>query len=330
MKCLCCGKEILEKASLQEQETQWHSSCVRKFFGTASLPELDISEDTLTRIATESTNKGFTVPGVQKKMSLHLTADGGKPRLTLVNYPTGYILKPQTEQFVALPEAEYLVMQMAQKTGIATVPFALIRTAGANATMAYITKRIDRVLPTKKDPALKLLAMEDFCQLEQRLTENKYKGSYERCAKVVSRFSVQAGLDLSELFLRVVFSFVVGNSDMHLKNFSLIETFAGSQRYVLSDAYDLLPVNVILPEDVEQLALTVNGKKQNIRRNDFLKFAEVSEISRDAAGKMIQKIISMKETYLRMCEGSYLPGHLKDRLCLLIEDRTKALERGQQ
>ncbi len=151
MKCLCCGKEILEKASLQEQETQWHSSCVRKFFGTASLPELDISEDTLTRIATESTNKGFTVPGVQKKMSLHLTADGGKPRLTLVNYPTGYILKPQTEQFVALPEAEYLVMQMAQKTGIATVPFALIRTAGANATMAYITKRIDRFLECVPD-----------------------------------------------------------------------------------------------------------------------------------------------------------------------------------
>lgn len=330
MKCLCCGKEILEKASLQEQETQWHSSCVRKFFGTASLPELDISEDTLTRIATESTNKGFTVPGVQKKMSLHLTAGGGRPRLTLVDYPTGYILKPQTEKFEALPEAEYLVMQMAQKTGIATVPFALIRTAGANATMAYITKRIDRVLPTKKDPALKLLAMEDFCQLEQRLTENKYKGSYERCAKVVSRYSVQPGLDLSELFLRVVFSFVIGNSDMHLKNFSMIETLAGSQRYVLSDAYDLLPVNVILPEDVEQLALTVNGKKQNIRRKDFLKFAEVSEISRDAAAKMIQKIISMKETYLRMCEGSYLPGHLKDRLCLLIEDRTKALERGNE
>lgn len=328
MKCLCCGKEILEKASAEEKKTQWHASCVRRFFGTSTLPELDISEDTLTRIAVESTNKGFTVPGVQKKMSLHLTAEGGKPRLTLVNYPTGFILKPQTEQYEALPEAEYLVMQMAQKTGIATVPCALIRMSGSEAACAYITKRIDRVLPTKKEPILKLLAMEDFCQLEHRLTENKYKGSYERCAKIVSRYSVQPGLDLSELFLRVVFSFAVGNSDMHLKNFSLIETAAGSQSYVLSKAYDMLPVNVILPEDDEQLALTVNGKKHNIRRNDFLKFAEVSGISRDAAVKMIHKIFTMKDQYQQMCADSYLPEYLKERFCVLLEERINALKPG--
>lgn len=329
MKCLCCGREISAKAALQERETQWHFSCVRKFFGTNSLPELDISESALTRIAAESTNRGFTVPGVQKKMSLHLTTDGDKPRLTLVNYPTGYILKPQTEQYEALPEAEYLVMQLAEKTGIATVPHALIRTTGTNAATAYITKRVDRVLPTKKDPTLKLLAMEDFCQLEQRLTENKYQGSYERCAKVVTRYSVQPGLDLSELFLRVVFSFVVGNSDMHLKNFSLIETASGSQNYILSGAYDMLPVNAILPNDDEQLALTVNGKKHNIRRNDFLKFAEVSGISRGAATKMIRKILSMKDSYLCMCEGSCLPDHLKERIRLLIEERINVLLPGE-
>ena len=325
MKCLCCGREITEKASAQEQEVQWHSSCVRKFFGTDTLPELDLSEDTLTRIAAESTNKGFTVPGVQKKMSLHLTTGSGKPRLTLVDYPTGYILKPQTELYNALPEAEHLVMQMARDTGIATVPFALIRMTGDSAPYAYITKRIDRVLPTKKDPSLKLLAMEDFCQLEQRLTENKYQGSYERCAKVVSRYSLRPGLDLSELFLRVAFSFVVGNSDMHLKNFSLIETAAGSQTYVLSEAYDMLPVNVIIPEDDEQLALTVNGKKHNIRRNDFLKFAETAGLPRDAAMKMIRKIISMQSKYLRACEASYLPDDLKERFRSLIEARTDML-----
>lgn len=330
MKCLCCGKDISGNASPQEEEAQWHSACVRKFFGTAALPELDISEETLTRIATESTNKGYTVPGVQKKLSLHLTADGGKPRLTLVNYPTGFFLKPQTEQYEALPEAEYLVMQMAEKTGIATVPYALIRTSGSSAATAYITRRIDRVLPTKKDPTLKLLAMEDFCQLEQRLTENKYQGSYERCAKVITRYSQRPGLDLSELFLRVIFSFAVGNSDMHLKNFSLIETTAGSQRYVLSDAYDMLPVNVILPEDDEQLALTVNGKKHNIRRNDFLKFAETSGIPRDAGMKMIRKILSMKAQYLHMCEESYLPDLLKERFCVLIEERMNALKPGNE
>lgn len=324
MKCLCCGKEISENAAVRERETRWHVRCVRKFFGTGTLPELDISEETLTRIAAESTNRGFTVPGVQKKMSLHLTSDGGKPRLTLVNYPTGYILKPQTEEYAALPEAEYLVMQMAQETGIEAVPHALIRMAGENGA-AYITKRIDRILPTRKAPALQILAMEDFCQLEQRLTEDKYQGSYERCAKVVQRYSVRPGLDLSELFLRVVFSFAVGNSDMHLKNFSLIETSPGSQSYVLSEAYDMLPVNVILPEDDEQMALTVNGKRRSLRRGDFLKFAESSGISRDAAAKMIQKIVSMKDTYVSMCEDSDLPEDMKERFRTLIFERIEAL-----
>ena len=225
MNCLCCGKPIIASASASEMETQWHRTCVRKFFGTRVLPEMDITEKTLELIAAESTNKGFTVPGVQKKMSLHLTTDGVRPRLTLVNYPMGYILKPQTDQYQALPEAEFLVMQMAGLTGIPTVPYALLRTADG---FAYITKRIDRCLPEQKNGTLQMLAMEDFCQLDLRLTEDKYRGSYERCAKIIAKYSQSMGLDLSELFLRVVFSFVVGNSDMHLKNFSLIETAAGN------------------------------------------------------------------------------------------------------
>lgn len=78
------------------------------------------------------------------------------------------------------------------------------------------------------------------------------KGSYERCAKIIERYSSRKGLDITELYLRLVFSFLVGNSDMHLKNFSLIETEEGSGKYVLSPAYDLLPVNVVMPEDKEQ------------------------------------------------------------------------------
>ena len=325
-RCLCCGKPLTEAASEQERRTQWHNRCVRKFFGTRVLPELDISDATLIRIATESTTKGFTVPGVQKKMSLHLASDGNQPRLTLVNYPTGYILKPQTEAYAALPEAEYLVMQMAEATGIATVPYALIRQADSDQPLAYITKRIDRVLPSRKAPQLRRLAMEDFCQLDHRLTENKYLGSYERCAKIVSQYSVQPGLDRSELFLRVVFSFAVGNSDMHLKNFSLVETAECSGSYVLSRAYDLLPVNVIVPEDPDQMALTVNGKKRNLHRNDFLAFAQTSGISLEAARKMIQQVISLKSVYLRLCEESYLPVKMRDALISLIEERIAALE----
>ena len=303
-------------------ETQWHRTCVMKFFGTRVLPEMDITEKTLELIAAESTNKGFTVPGVQKKMSLHLTTDGVRPRLTLVNYPMGYILKPQTDQYQALPEAEFLVMQMAGLTGIPTVPYALLHAADG---FAYITKRIDRCLPEQKNGTLQMLAMEDFCQLDLRLTEDKYRGSYERCAKIIAKYSQSVGLDLSELFLRVVFSFVVGNSDMHLKNFSLIETAAGNGVYRLSAAYDMLPVNIIVPEDPEQLALTVNGKKRNLHRNDFLKFAESIALPRPAAERMLNMVISMLPHYQMMCENSYLPNEMKERFATLLNERSDSL-----
>lgn len=328
MKCLCCGKEFTEKATAAEREQGWHRACVRRFFGVDTLPELSVSEELLERLAKESTGRGYTVPGVQKKMSLHLAAGGKEPpRLTLVNYPTGYILKPQTGEYPCLPEAEYMVMQMAQATGIRTVPFALLRTGSGGA--AYITRRIDRILPHGRTKQTERLAMEDFCQLDGRLTEDKYRGSYERCARIAARYSCRKGLDLSELFLRLVFCFAVGNSDMHLKNFSLIETAPESGEYTLSAAYDLLPVNVVNPADTEQMALTLNGKKQNLHRRDFLKLADAMELPRDAALKLIAKVVSMEEKYLTLCGESYLPPELRERFAALLRERMAAL-RGEE
>ena len=321
MTCLCCGKKFTPKALPEELESGWHKECVKIFFGSQKLPVLDVSEETLKRLAEESTNKGFTVPGVQKKLSLHLTEENS-PRLTLVNYPTGYILKPQTEEYETLPETEYLVMQMAKQVGIKTVPFALIKMNGQG-DLAYITKRIDRITVEGKK---QMLAMEDFCQLEERLTEDKYKGSYERCAKVIQKYSSMAKFDLTELYLRLIFSFVVGNSDMHLKNFSLIERSEGSSEYVLSAAYDLLSVNAIMPEDEEEFALTMFKKKRKIRRKDFLVFAEEIGIKQKSAEKMIAKVIKAKDNFIAMCEESYVSAAVKERLIELIEKRVEALK----
>lgn len=315
MNCFCCGKPLKT-----ENDSGWHKACIKRFFGTADIPEIEIDEKTLESLAAQSTIKGLTVPGVQKKLSLHLSSDNNNPRLTLVNYPTGYILKPQVKEFECLPEAEQLVMTMADATSISTVPHALIK-SGDN--LAYITKRIDRVFEKAE---IKMLAMEDFCQLDLRVTADKYKGSYERCAKVIDRYSSQIGLDMAELFMRLVFSFVVGNSDMHLKNFSLIETNEASNTYILSPAYDLLPVNVIMPEDTEEFALAMNGKKTHIRKKDFFVFAEKCGISKASAEKMIAKIVSMKPKYIDMCNGSLLPDHLKERFAQLIEQRSGVLE----
>ena len=146
--------------------------CDARFFGLRELPELALDQDALTELAVRSTSMGLTVPGVQKKLSLHLS-DENSARLTLVGYPAGYILKPQTEEFEQLPEAEDLVMDIAEMMGVRTVPHGLIDMHGE---LAYITKRIDRA-------GGEIYAMEDFCQLSGRMTQDKYRGSYERCAE---------------------------------------------------------------------------------------------------------------------------------------------------
>lgn len=315
MNCLCCGKPLRTPDS-----SGWHKACIKRFFGTTKLPEIEIDDKTLILLATETTNKGFTVPGVQKKLSLHLVSDCAKPRLTLVNYPTGYILKPQVTEFEALPESEQLIMSMADIAGISTVPHALIK---GNTELAYITKRVDRKV--NKD-SMEMLAMEDFCQLDLRLTEDKYRGSYERCAKIIKMHSSRIGIDMAEFFIRLVFSFIVGNSDMHLKNFSLIETAENSGEYVLSPAYDLLPVNANMPSDKEQFALPMNGKKTNIRKKDFLVFADECGIGRETAEKIIENLVKLTPKWLSMCDDSLLPTDLKERLVKIISERSEILK----
>ena len=322
MNCLCCGKPILEPMSSSERDSHWHKSCTKKFFGVENVNEIELSNDSLESLVQKTIEKGFTIAGVQKKLSLHLSKERKDSRLTLVGYPSGYILKPQTHQYPYLPEAEYLVMQMAKQTGIQTVPFALIRIKGKD-EFAYITKRIDRTNDGQK------LAMEDFCQLDQRLTVDKYKGSYERVGKIVREYSSQPQIDLAELYFRILFSFATGNSDMHLKNFSLIETKPNSGIYRLSEAYDLLPTNLIIQSDKDQMALTLNGKNRNLRKKDFLRLAQNYGLQPNAAEKMISFIIHKKDQYLSMCNDSYLPKEWKEQFCDLITERCSILE-GQK
>ncbi len=317
MNCLCCGKPIESNT-----EHGWHDRCIKKFFETTKLPLIELDEKSLSVLVEKSTDKGFTVPGVQKKISLHLhSGRGQQPRLTLVDYPTGYILKPQVEAFRALPESEHLIMHMAAHAGIKTVPHALIK---AESGYAFITRRVDRI--TDKN-GTKKLAMEDFCQLDERLTQDKYKGSYERCAKLIQKYSSMPVFDLAEFFLRLVFSFAVGNSDMHLKNFSLIETAPESGIYILSPAYDLLPVNLVMPEDKEQFALPMNGKKSNLHRKDFLIFAQTAGIPEKPANDMIDSIIDSLPRFIADVEDSLLPDDMKADLIMLMEDRCSSMSK---
>ena len=314
MRCLCCDKEILNPTEY-EYSSRWHAKCIKKFFGTATIPEIDLNQDEIERIASNAVNKRLTVPGVQKKLSLHLHKEGTASRLTIVDYPTGYILKPQSGEYEALPEAEFLVMKMAEASKIKTVPNALIMN---NDTYSYITKRVDRTVKG-------MLAMEDFCQLSGRVTADKYKSSYENCGKVVKQFSQNVGLDLADIYYRILFCFAVGNSDMHLKNFSLIENAPGGRIYGLSAAYDLLPVNIIVPADKEQMALTLNGKKRNIRKKDLLELASNMGIAEKTALRMMKRIVDLNGEYIRMTEESYLPDLMKENFIDLVKDRLDVL-----
>lgn len=320
MKCLYCGKEIKANAMNSELENRWHKSCVKKFFGIPDMPLLEISPDLLNKLARETINKGFTVPGVQKKLSLHLSTEK-ESRLTIVDYPTGYILKPQTDEYSNLPEFENLAMQMAKVTGIKIVPQALIK---CNNEYAYITKRIDRELDNSHN--VQMFAMEDFCQLSERITADKYKGSYEKCGKIISKYSSMPGLDLTEFYTRVVFSFIIGNSDMHLKNFSLIETAPKSRIFTLAPAYDMLPVNIILPEDTEEMALTLNGKKRRLKKQDFISLSKSCNINEKATEKIISKICNLKDIYFNICDNSYLPKEYNNQVKALIDLRVQILQ----
>ncbi|MCP1102852.1 serine/threonine-protein kinase HipA [Aequitasia blattaphilus] len=318
MKCLYCGKIMNEDVTQEEREACWHSKCAKKFFGTERVPSLDISEEQFTQIANDTVQKGLTIPGVQKKISLHLE-ESMSTRLTMVDYPTGYILKPQTAEFRFLPEFENLAMKLAESAGIKTVPHGLVKLKN---DYAYITRRIDRRISKRK---ISFYAMEDFCQLSNRLTQDKYRGSYEGCSRVIKKYSTFPGIDLSELFIRVVQSFIIGNSDMHLKNFSLIERHPGKRDFILSRAYDILPVNIIMPEDNEQLALTLNGKKRNLRKKDFLTFAKGCDMTDLAAEKILAKFIRLKEEYLKQCDESYLPRESIKEMKDLIRKRFEAI-----
>lgn len=260
--CLYCYQPLPAGHS-GENPDDFHPRCSRAFFGQSKPPLLPYSLATMTQLAEEIVRQHTTVTGVQPKLSLDLQPADGSSRLTLVGLWGRYILKPPYARYPQMPENEDLTMHLAAVFGITTVPHTLIRLQTGE--LAYLTRRIDRTDSGHKR------AMEDFCQLAERLTADKYKGSMELVARLIRQHSAQAALDLVSLYELTLFCFLTGNSDMHLKNFSLWRTDVGV--ITLTPAYDLLASTLLVPEDTEELALTLNGKKSRFRQDDWTAFA---------------------------------------------------------
>lgn len=310
-KCLYCYQ------TLENNEPDFHPECSRTFFGTLKPPSLDYSNTEMKELAREAVLKSVAVTGVQPKISLTLEKNAGDPknsRLTIVGLWGNYILKPPSEQFDALPENEDVTMHLASILKISTADHSLIRLKSGE--LAYITKRFDRMNGKK-------LAQEDLCQLTETLTENKYRGSLERVGKKIAEFSDQPGLDMLNYFELNLFSFLTGNADMHLKNFSLLTN--KENRTALSPAYDLVSTRVALPEDQEESALTINGKKNRLTKADFDALAKNLKLDNRAVSNLYSKFETTLPALFACLERSFLRSELIATYKSLIAENSKKL-----
>jgi serine/threonine-protein kinase HipA len=310
-RCLYCYNE------LGEETAEFHKVCSRKIFGTPIPPELPYSEDQMMQLAEKVIKSQSTVTGVQQKLSLHIekTSKKDEPqRFTIVGLWGGYILKPPTKQYNFLPELEDLTMHLAEISGLEVVPHSLIRLSSGN--LSYITKRIDRRNDIK-------IHMEDMCQLTERLTEQKYNGSHEQIGKAITKYSVNPGLDITNFFEQVLFSFLTGNADMHLKNFSLIDN--PEIGYILSPAYDMVASKLVVEGDQEELALTLNGKKKKIRKKDFIEAINRFNIDTKAIENMFNKFKASLDNWHKFIDISFVPEEMKTEYHELIVKRARQI-----
>jgi serine/threonine-protein kinase HipA len=310
-RCLYCYNELGEETS------EFHKYCSGKIFGTPIPPDLPYSEGQMLQLAEKVIKSQSAVTGAQPKLSLHIENISKKDepqRFTIVGLWGGYILKPPTTRYKFLPELEDLTMHLAEISGIEVVPHSLIKLSSGS--LSYITRRIDRKKNLK-------IHMEDMCQLTERLTEHKYNGSYEQIGKAIARYSVNPGLDITNFFEQVLFSYLTGNADMHLKNFSLIDK--PDLGYVLSPAYDMVASSLVVKGDEEELALTLNGKKKKIRKEDFIEAINRFNIDKKAIENMLDKFKSSFDKWHSFIDISFLPAELKISYHDIIEKRANQI-----
>ena len=313
-KCLFCYQEITEKEFVNDE---FHKSCSRKFFGKNIPPIIDYTQGEMLELAEKVVKSQRTVTGVQPKLSLgikKMIGDSVFEKFTIVGLWGNYILKPQTESYKQLPEIEDLTMHLAELSKIKTVQHSLIRLKSGE--LAYITKRVDRLKGKK-------LHMEDMCQLTERQTEHKYKGSYEQVAKTIKAFSTNPGFDIVNFYELVLFCFLTGNNDMHLKNFSLLKN--ADLNYNLCPAYDLVASELVVEGDDEELALSLNGKKKRIKRKDFLIAMKASGMNDKAIENVFKKFEKLQDKWHSFIDLSFISEDLKEGYRNMIIEKFKRL-----
>lgn len=316
-KCLYCYQDLLElERESQAYHMSFHTSCSKKIFGKTMPPDLPYSDEDMLRLAEKVIKSQKTITGVQPKLSLGIEKMKGETpnRFTIVGLLGEYILKPQTKLYQSLPEIEDLTMHLAEISKIKTVKHSLIYLKSGS--LAYITKRVDREKGKK-------FHMEDMCQLTERLTEYKYKGSYEQIAKVILKNTHNPGIDIIKFYEQVLFAFLTGNSDMHLKNFSLLKDCY--KNYNLCPAYDMVASQLVIVGDDEELALNLNGKKKKIKQVDFVMAMKNAGINDKSIQNIFNKFSKIIPSWHKFIQTSFLTEELKEKYSELIEFKQRQI-----
>jgi serine/threonine-protein kinase HipA len=308
-KCFYCYNK------LESGEKDFHSACTKKFFGSQIPPLVDLDMKRIKELAVESLGKSISVPGVQPKLSLDFKGKGGKEnRLTIVGLWGRFILKPPFEDYPEMPELEDVTMHLSELLNINSAEHSLVKLKSGE--LAYISKRFDRTKNSK-------IHVEDMAQLTGTLTENKYRSSMEKISKVILKYSNYPGIDAIRFFELTLFSFITGNSDMHLKNFSLIRN--EEDEIMLSPAYDLLSTKLLIPKDKEDLALPLNGKKSNLKKKDFDLFASQLGINEAASKKIYGRFGDSFTEMNKLINKSFLSKEMKEKYIALLDERKKVI-----
>lgn len=219
-----------------------------------------------------------------------------------------FIFKPPNVSYPEMPQNEHLTMRMAEAYGIKVVPSSLIRLQSGE--LSYITTRIDRKPDGKK------IHMLDMFQITEAY--DKYKSSMEKIGKAINAYSDHTLLDKLYFFGLAVFSFLTGNNDMHLKNFSMIQTGFG---WSLSPAYDLLNAAILNPEDKEELALTIEGSKKNLHRGHFEHLGETLGLSSKQISGVFDRFLSNRKTACLLIGQSFFSPAMKLKYKAVMNDR---------
>lgn len=308
-RCLYCYESL-------EEGRDFHEKCSQKFFGAKVAPIIPYSLDQMSELAMQVVERSISVPGVQPKLSLSFLKGIGETsenRLTVVGALGGnYIFKPPSATFPELPANEHLTMRLAELFGINVVPSSLIKLSSGE--LSYITKRIDREENGDK------IHMLDMFQITEAF--DKYRSSMERVGKALASYSDQSGIDLLFLFEIAVFSFLTGNNDMHLKNFSMIQSKVG---WILAPSYDLLNVKIANPDDQEELALTMGGRKRKFSKKDFLDYgSELGLTERQIKGVFIRFEKQIPKAF-DLVKRSFLSKVMQESYSNLLKERFKKL-----